>query len=259
MRIGVVSYVNALPLAHGLETHLPGAAIIRTSPSEIADELNAGNLDVGLVPVAALADHPQWARVPGMGIASHGPVRSVSFLADRQPEAVTAWTLDPASRTSNVLARLWLGRVTGRDLPGTPGAATCEARFRESGATVCIGDDALFGDDPAPVRVDLGEAWTEWTGLPFVYAVWAGPGAGSPDLHRALHACYGENAERLEELAHWESPHDERRRTLITSYLRWNIRYRLGDEEERGLSRFLGMAVEAGILTGSRMRSHVRR
>ena len=245
MRLGVVSYLNTLPLACGLERFLPGATLVRTSPAEIARELEAGNLDVGLVPVAAWFERPDWTLIPGLGIASQGPVGSVVFQSRRPLAEIAAWAQDPASRTSNLLAAIWLQETLGRAVPALPGAATVEARLAEADATVCIGDAALFPTGRPEVQVDLGEAWTRWTGLPFVYALLARPGAAAPGLAEALMACYRDNASRLHELAHWESPHDPARRARIESYLRWNIRYRIGAEELRGLDRFRELVAAA--------------
>ena len=63
-RIGVVDFINALPLAYGLDRELPNAEILHTTPARIADALQVGGLDVGLVPVATLAANPSWGVVP---------------------------------------------------------------------------------------------------------------------------------------------------------------------------------------------------
>jgi len=248
MRVGVVSYANALPLAHGLAAHLPGAELVAAAPAVIVGELDAGRLDVGLVPVAALAGRPHWNVVPGLGIAGEGEVRSVLLLAHRDPAKLRTLLPDPASRTSNVLARLWLAHL-GAD-PAVPpgGPSTVAERLAAAEGTVVIGDAALHWDGDMPFRVDLGAAWTEWTGLPFVFAVWAGPGAGGRHLERAFLECHLENAERLEALARHAHPDDPARAALVESYLRESIRYRLGPREERGLDRFFTLARDGGFL-----------
>jgi predicted solute-binding protein len=242
MRIGVVAFTNTLPLAEGLERHLPQAAIVRTIPSRIADGLEAGDLDVGLVPVAALAGNPAWHVVPGLGIAAEGAVRSVLVLSRVPVERIRRLALDPASRTSNRLARLWLRHVHGVVPESVAGPADPVRRLEAGDAAVVIGNDALFWTAPVGERVDLGRAWTDWTGLPFVFAVWAGPGANDPGLAAGLEACYRENAERLPALAERAAAGDPARRDLIESYLRTNIRYRLGARETEAMARFLGMA-----------------
>jgi chorismate dehydratase len=154
---------------------------------------------------------------------------------------------EPASRTSNILARLWLRRWNLRPetMEGDPDPAV---RLQEGDATVVIGDDALFWEEETEERIDLGGAWTEWTGLPFVFALWAGPGAGDPSLARALQECHRRNAARLDGLARLAAPHDSERQGRVETYLGRCIRYRLGAREEKGLHRFLEMAAEAGLL-----------
>lgn len=252
-RIGVVGFLNTLPLAHELEHHVPRSLVSRATPAQVADDLLAGKSDVGLIPVAALAERPQWPVVPGLGIASRGPVKSVVLLSRVPVEAITRVVLDPASRTSNVLARLWLAHRTGGEPEILAGPPEPQARLALGEATVVIGDDALFWKGDVAHRVDLGEAWTEWTGLPFVYAVWAGPGAGDPELARGLADCYRVNASRLEELAEFAFPRDPIRREETERYLRENIRYVLEAEENRGLRHFLELGADAGYFPPRRM------
>ena len=256
MRVGVVEFTNTLPLAAGLERFLPGAELVRAAPSRIAAALEDGRLDVGLVPVAALADNSSWSVVPGLGIAGEGPVRSVRVLARRPLEDLHRIALDPASRTSNALARLWLEHRLGRRPEATIGSADPAARLAAADGAVVIGDAALFFEGPAGVQVDLGEAWTGWTGLPFVFAVWAGPAASDPALASALRRCYEANRDRIGALAAEAFPHDVARRRRTAGYLRTNIRYELGDREREGLALFLDRARSGGYLS-ERVKTHV--
>jgi predicted solute-binding protein len=256
MRVGVVEFTNTLRLAVGLERFLPGAELVRATPARIAADLEAGRLDVGLVPVAALAANPDWAVVPGLGIAAEGPVSSVLLLSRVPLADLRRLTLDPASRTSNVLARLWLEAKLGRPLTVEAGPADLATRLDRGEATVAIGDAALFFDGEALERVDLGLAWTEWTGLPFVFAVWAGPGAGDPALASALHCCYETNRDRVEELVRDAFPADDGKRRWAAAYLRENIRHELGPREREGLDEFLRRG-RAGGAFRERARTHV--
>lgn len=247
IRIGVVGFTNTLPLAFELERHVDRALILHATPAQIADDLKAGKLDLGMVPVAALAENHGWDVVPGLGIASEGPVRSV-LLHSRVPlSRVQTLVTDPASRTSNTLARLWLKHRHGLSPEVIPGPPEPQNRLEVGEATVVIGDDALFWRAKVEESIDLGGAWTEWTGLPFVFAVWAGPGARRPGLAEALDACYRVNARRIPALAERAAPRDGDQRALITSYLTHSIRYRLGERENEGLRRFLEFGVEEGF------------
>jgi chorismate dehydratase len=249
MRIGVVGFTNALPLSRELEKHLPRALIVHTTPATIADDLEAGRMDVGLVPVVTLAQNPSWALVPGLGIASEGPVRSVLLLSRVRLDRIRRLVLDPASRTSNHLARLWFKEKMNQDLEVILGQPDPGGRLEVGDATVVIGDDALFWEGDVEETVDLGGAWTEWTGLPFVFAVWAGPGADAPGLSEAMDACFRENAVRIPDLAAEAARNDSHRRALIESYLTHSIRYRLGERESRGLERYLTLGSQGGYFT----------
>jgi len=247
-RIGVVAFTNTLPLAYELERFGPGLEPVPGTPAALAEGLENGSFDVGLVPVAALACHPEWAVVPGLGIAADGEVGSVLLLAGRPVEQIDRLVEDPASRTSNLLARLWLRERLGRDVPAEAGSPNLAERLA-AGPTVAIGDDALFWSGASITRVDLAGAWREWTGLPFVFAVWAGPGANRPGLAAALAACHGANRARIPDLARIAAGDDDARRARVERYLTEQICYRLGPREEKGLHVFLNRCVEAGYLS----------
>jgi len=242
IRVGVVSFTNAIPLSIGLDRFLPETEIVHLTPSRIADALADGSLDIGLVPVAALASHPEWHVVPGLGIASEGPVRSVLLVSKVAPERITRLVLDPASRTSNQLARLWLRHRKGITPDVLPGPPRLTERLELGDATVVIGDEALLWPATHLTSIDLGGAWTEWTGLPFVFAVWAGPKA-LPELRPAFLKCYELNAGRLNRLA---QEVDGARAKLFESYWSQSIRYRLGERENQGFMRYLSLGSEAG-------------
>ena len=253
IRIGVVGFTNTLPLAYELERHLERAIIVRATPGQIADDLEAGRMDVGMVPVVTLANNPTWGLVPGLGIASEGPVRSVLLQSRVALSKIQKLVTDPASRTSNHLARLWLKHRMGLEPEIIPGPPQPRSRLDVGDATVVIGDDALFWDGDPGETVDLGGAWTEWTGLPFVFAVWAGPGAHAPGLAESLHACYAANAGRIGQLAAHAAPEPGDRRDAIESYLTNSIRYRLGKRETEGLERYLTLGAAEGYFDRGRL------
>ncbi|HYV51607.1 MAG TPA: menaquinone biosynthesis protein [Dongiaceae bacterium] len=258
MRVGVVAFTNAVPLAHGLEEVLPEAELVRLTPSRIADALGEGLLDIGLVPVASLAAHPEWNVLPGLGIASEGDVRSVLLVSKVAPEKITRLVLDPASRTSNQLARLWLWHQNGAAPETVSGPARLADRLDMGEATVAIGDEALFWNGDA-ASIDLGGAWTEWTGLPFVFAVWAGPHPTAA-LAPAFLRCYETNAARLGSLARSRAGGDAARAELLENYWSRSIRYRLGERENQGLMRYLSLGADAGYFEPvGKGRLHVQR
>ena len=124
-------------------------------------------------------------------MTSRGPVASVAIYTRVEPRDIRSIAMDTSSRTSVALATVLLRRAFGVDAGGRcRWRRISTAMLARADAALIIGDNALFLDPqsaarhPAPAirKIDLGELWTESTGLPFVYAVWAGwPGAMSPD------------------------------------------------------------------------------
>ena len=130
-------------------------------------------------------------------------------------------------------------------------APDLEAMLARSDAALIIGDVALFLDhEAAGVRkIDLGQLWTEATGLPFVYAVWAGwAGAMGPDEVALLQRARDEGVADSDEVARAYYPDDPERQAVAKRYLRDNIRYVLGDDELEGLRTFYRYAAEERLV-----------
>lgn len=153
--IGAVPYLNVEPLVRGL----PGVRGMR--PSDLAKAMDRGEIDLATLPVGALVGRSDLAALPSVGIGADGPVRTVLIEPLRDLGTATTFRPDPASRSSNLLAALVLRHRMGREVPPDPS---------RPGPRVVIGDPA-FSVDPDEA-LDLAEAWKEWTGLPFVFALW---------------------------------------------------------------------------------------
>ncbi len=177
VRLGAVGYLNARPLVYGLETS-PQFDLRFDVPSKCAELLHEGAIDLGLIPSIEY-NHPitrtEYAIVPDLAIASSGPVASVAIYSRRPIPDVRSIALDTSSRTSVALVRVLCKREfkisprlehRGPDLDEM--LAACDA-------ALIIGDNALMRDGDGSIeKIDLGEVWMRTTGLPFVYAFWAG-------------------------------------------------------------------------------------
>jgi chorismate dehydratase len=246
LRLGVVSYLNAEPLVSGLETE-PAFELQRDLPSRVAERLHAGEIDLGMIPSIEYA-RGDYAVVPGVAITSRGPVRSVRLMLQRPVEHVRRVALDRSSRTSQALCRILLRERLGRDPEYVQMPPQPEAMLADADAALIIGDPALYLDLPGET-VDLGEEWTRFTGLPFVYAFWAGrPGvvdeAGVRRLQEALRHGLG----RLDGIAASYNGLGAGQAERSESYLRGNIVYRLGDDEQKGLREFYRRAFALGLI-----------
>jgi chorismate dehydratase len=258
VRLGAVGYLNARPLVYGLERQ-PRFELRYDIPSECARLLHARAIDVGLIPsIEYLRGAQPYAFVPGPAVTSRGPVASVAIYTRVEPRDIRSIAMDTSSRTSVALSTVMLRRAFGVTPDAVPMAPDLEAMLARADAALIIGDVALFIDhEAAGVRkIDLGQLWTESTGLPFVYAVWAGwPGAMSADDVRLLQRARDEGVDATDEVARAYYPDDPGRQAVAKRYLRDNIRYVLGDEELEGLRTFYRYAAEqrlvptAGALT----------
>ena len=236
LRLGVVSYLNAMPLVHGLERD-PRFALVREVPSRVAEMLHAGEVDLGMIPSVEYAAG-DYAIVPGIAIASRGPVRSVNLFHDRPLDRVRRVALDASSRTSVALAKILLRERLGHDPEYLTMGPPVEGMLAAADAALVIGDPALYFRGEAE-RLDLGEEWQARTGLPFVFAFWAGrPGvvdaAGIDRLQQALRA--GRAA--LSEIAAQYNGLGAGRGAESEAYLRRNIVFDLGEQELAGLREF---------------------
>jgi cyclic dehypoxanthinyl futalosine synthase len=253
LRVVGVSFLNAQPLLHGL---LSGLAEDRmhvelAEPAELSRRLFEDEADVALAPVAPLATHGGLEIVPGAAIGCDGPVLSVKIVGDRPIEQAEEILLDAASRTSVVLARLIVRALRDGHEPRYCARPAREIVERVGGATLglLIGDIALETQGRFRYELDLGQAWKDLTGLPFVFAVWAArPGVLTARdvllLNGSLEAGLAARAQLAQA---WARGHggavDEH-----LAYLTQSIRYQLDERALEGLREFLRRAAEAKLL-----------
>ena len=248
-RIGAVQYLNTRPLVHGLAGF--GVSLCYDLPSRLADRLAGGELDVALIPSIELFRGEQYRVVSDACIGCRGPVMSVKLFFRTAPERVQSLAVDEGSRTSAALARILLAERFGihpavEVLPIGAGLAHTSAD-----AVLLIGDRALgmpAGAASFQVIWDLGDEWCRWTGLPFVFAVWAAradldAAAIEPLLARARDA----GRSNLAAIAAAEAAGHGLTVPQCLSYLRDNLHYELGAGEREALSLFYALAAKLSL------------
>ena len=255
VRLGAVGYLNARPLVYGLDVS-PRFDLRYDVPSECARLLHEGAIDVGLIPSIEYLRGGPYRIAPDLAIASRGPVASVAIYTTRPIADVRSIALDTSSRTSVALVSVLCARrfrITPRLEPRGPDLADMLAR---ADAALIIGDKALFqpaaGNGRSFEKIDLGDEWTALTGLPFVWAFWAGrAGALDGDDVAALQHARDEGVERPDELAREYLAGPPERQEAGGRYLRENIKYYLGDDERAGLETFYRYAAESGLVSNA--------
>jgi chorismate dehydratase len=229
-RVGSVPYLNAAPLTLGIEDQIQFAA-----PSKLAVDLHAGRLDAALLSVTEVLMHPGYCVLANVGILSRGPVYSV-ILAHTDPlDGVREVHLDSASCTSVRLLKVLLA---GRGI--RPEWKTLKEPLEavQKRNVLLIGNPAIAFRQSTPSHEiwDLGKAWQEQEGLPFVYAVWAirRELAGGP-LPRLLEAVATGGLSAIDRIRR-EAPEFDP--SFRRAYLGGYVQYDLDMEARQGMQRF---------------------
>ncbi len=249
VRIGAVNYLNTKPLICELEKLAPQAELILDVPSRLAELLAEGRLDVALIPVIEYFRAGRYSIVPNIAIASRGPVLSVTLFSRVPWTAIRRVALDAGSRTSAALTQILLGKRYGVSAEVVSLPLECEAEDVDADAVLLIGDRAMRACLPGFQHAfDLGQEWFEWTGLPFVYAVWAvREGVDLRGVDEALGQAKERGLDRAGPIAHAEAPRLGLDAGFCRRYLSNILHFDLGPREQAGLHHYYMLACEMGL------------
>jgi chorismate dehydratase len=250
LKISVVQYLNSVPLIWGmLHGRQQGKHELQfATPACCADAVRDGKADIGIIPAIEYHRIDHLQILSGISIASKSRVRSVLLLSRVPIEKIQSVAVDTSSRTSVTFLRILLSRFYSRTVSFIPSAPRPHEMLKGADAALVIGDPALTYRGSAEVY-DLAAEWKKFTGLPFVFAFWAGPRDKNLSLCR-------EDFEESREfgLAHVDDIAAEYALKLnmeaadVKVYLTQNIDYSLDEENCRGLRLFFKLAREAGII-----------
>lgn len=248
LRLCSVDYLNSAPLVWGL-LHGPRQDLFELTfrvPSECADLVASGAADIGNIPVIELF-RQDLEKVPGIGVATRGDVRSILLISKRPLAAIRTLAADTSSRTSVALTRIVLSRRYGVEPRFQPCAPDLAGMLDQADAALIIGDPALRLDlSSLPYEVvDLGQEWVELTGLPMVFAVWGGRKEYiTAEVIKALVESCRFGREHLEDIVKIEGTARGIPEALAREYLTRHIVNELGPQEYEGLDLFLRFARE---------------
>ncbi|MGW5774970.1 menaquinone biosynthetic enzyme MqnA/MqnD family protein [Streptomyces sp. NPDC003863] len=262
-RVGHIQFLNCLPLYWGLARTgtLLDLELTKDTPEKLSERLVRGDLDIGPITlVEYLRNAGDLVALPDIAVGCDGPVMSCVIVSQRPLAELDGArvALGSTSRTSVRLAQLVLAEQYGV----RPDYYTCPPdlglMMQEAEAAVLIGDAALRASLHDAPRLglqvhDLGLMWKEWTGLPFVFAVWAARKdflAREPETVHEVHQAFlasrdlslEEVAKVAEQAARWETFDAE----LLERYFR-TLDFRFGPEQLAGVREF---ARRTGPTTG---------
>lgn len=248
LRIGVVPYMNAKPLIYGLHQMDDAIELVFEVPSRLPDMLNNGHIDVSLIPSIEYFRNGGYAIIPGISISSLGAVESVKVFSKTPLREIRTVALDTSSLTSCALTRIILHEKFHLSPQYTPWNGTYNVAGVDADAALIIGDNAMRVNGNGYVTLDLGQAWFDHTGLPFVYAIWAvKKDSHVPGINNLLRDAKEAGILAVKTLAISESQRTQFTREQCLRYLTRSIRYELGDEEIKGLGAFYQHAVSLGL------------
>lgn len=253
VQIGAVSYLNSKPLIEDLAELTAGEAELTLDyPSRLADDLANGSLDVALIPSFEYFLQTDYEVVSDACVATHGPVMSVKLYSRVPLGNIRTLALDEGSRTSAALVRIMLSERYGVHPQLEPLPLGLSTEATKADAVLLIGDRAMhLPEEPFEAVWDLGEEWLSWTGLPFVFALWAtrrSTELGSVEY--ALGEARNRGVVRVEDIGRREAAALGLSAETATNYLKHNLHFQLGSPEKNGLKLFQQLAVQQGLAPG---------
>ncbi len=235
--MGAVSYLNTKPLIYGLEQGMMKDKIdlVMDYPAKIAAALMNNDIDLGLVPVAIIPELETAEIVSNYCISCDGEVGSVCLFSEVPIEEIERVLLDYQSRTSVELARLLLTEYWKIEPHIEKGGIDIRTKITGNKAAVIIGDRAFEQKKISAYSYDLGLAWKQHTGLPFVFATWVSNKPLTPEFIKEFNQAneYG--------LAHIDTIVKQNPYKFfdLEAYYTRFINYRLGAANRQGLKEFL--------------------
>jgi chorismate dehydratase len=248
LRIGSVSYLNAKPLIYGLD-HADDLDLQLDVPSRLLDGLREKRFDIALLPVIDYQRLEGLCLVPSGGIGCDGPTLTVRIFSKKPIDRITSLACDTDSHTSVALARVILAERYGIrpefiDLIHTDGPP--------ADARLLIGDKVVCEEPPGfDHQLDLGHAWKELTGLPFVFAIWtARMGVDLRDLPERLEQSRIEGVAHVDELIARHAIPRGWPAGMALQYLTVYLKFEIGQAQLRAIERFHQLAAKHGAIAG---------
>ena len=252
-RLGAVDYLNVRPLVFGLESFPETLSLRFDPPSVCASLLDAGEIDLGMVPSITYLFRPGDRVIPGVCIGSDGPVASVALFHRGPLKEVRSIALDTSSRTSVVLTQVLCAQRFDIAPHFAPHAPDLTSMLAVADAALVIGDPALFVDHQALglQKTDLGAEWTSMTGLPFVWAFWSGrQDAADPALVTLLQAAARQGMAHADAVADAYLTDRPAWQPTGRRYLRENLMFELTPRAVDGLRTYYREAIALGLVSG---------
>lgn len=242
MKICAVSYLNTKPFLYGIEQQLNDWEIILQIPSLCVEHFKNRLSDIALIPVGSLLDFEEVHLIDNFCIGANGKVDSVFLFSQKPIQNLEKIYLDVHSRTSNGLIKILAKYHWNLDIqfPHTPAHQDSFQWIDDISGAIVIGDRAIQLKNQYPYVYDLAYEWKKWTGLPFVFAVWAFHYSQNVlEQLTELKQSFSLGIESIEEVATIWSNAFQTDRKQVLFYYQNNISYALDFPKKEALKLFL--------------------
>ena len=236
--MGAVSYLNTKPLIYGFEQGLMNdeVELLIDYPSNIASLLQTNRIDIGLVPVAIIPTLAEHHIISDYCIGCDGEVASVCLFSEVPLAEISTILLDYQSRTSVALLEILIREHWKITPELRAAAADYEKNISGTTAGLVIGDRALVQRSKSKYIYDLGTAWKEMTGLPFVFAAWVSNKSLSPQFIRAFNDTISAGTRQIDVILQTvHLPEYD-----LKKYYNSNINFRLDGPQKEAITLFFG-------------------
>ncbi len=242
-RVSIVSYLNSKPFLYGLNKSLVANNFEMSLdiPSKIVAKLSYNLADVGLIPVAGLEDLDDYQIVSNFCIGAVGKVKTVVLVSDVPLEQIETILMDYQSRSSVLLAKVLSKFYWGKEFNWKN---TCNdfqnKSIKGNTAGVVIGDRVFDIENKYKYSYDLSGEWYKFTGLPFVFAVWASTKNVSEEFKKDFNEALSFGISNISEISEIEQINYPN--VNINDYFAQNISFRFDEEKKAGMNKFLELA-----------------
>ncbi len=242
-RVSIVSYLNSKPFLYGLNKSLVANRFEMSLdiPSKIATKLSYNLADVGLIPVAGLEDLNDYQIIGDYCIGAVGKVKTVVLVSDVPLAQIETVLMDYQSRSSVLLAKVLAKFYWKKEFNWEN---TCNdfqnKSIKENTAGVIIGDRVFDIENKYKYSYDLSEEWFEFTGLPFVFAVWAATKNVSNEFQKDFNEALSFGIDNISEIVEMEQ--NNYPKVNIYDYFTENISFCFDEDKKAGMNKFLELA-----------------
>ncbi len=247
IRISVVKYANSYPFVWGLLHKLSGEEVVIETdhPSVCAAKLSGGIADIGLLPVAALLQMPDYDIISNYCIGANKKVKTVMLLSNSNIENIHSIYLDYRSVSSVALARILAKFFWKREFTWLETSESFDFRNIPHGhGLVLIGDQCFEYESFFSTGTDLAEEWKKYTGFPFVFACWVAARKPDETFINSFNNALRYGLENIDRVVEEFSISSVMKGKILKKYLTENIDYNLDENKRKGMNLFLKMLKE---------------